>query len=88
MVLYDSGENYFVPSTDVDEIDVEFVKDLDSDKNFPEIDKFGEHGVLSFSKMVQDGVIDVDKNDDGVPVALGVYEEKDFETWTKFTSYG
>jgi len=38
--------------TNVDAVDVEFAKALDTDEQFHEIGRFKDHGLINFSKLV------------------------------------
>jgi len=51
-VAYTSPENHWVSATNVDAVDVEFAKALDTADKFDEIGRFKDYGLMNFSKMV------------------------------------
>lgn len=58
---FNSGENQFVPKTNVDDNDVDFAEDLDNAELNKAHSLFGDHGIMNFTKMVEDGVLNVHK---------------------------
>jgi len=69
-----TNENQFVPATDINEDDVDLAAYLDDQELNKAHTLFGDKGIMNFEKMVKDGLLNVNKPQNGVPLEIDTYE--------------
>ena len=65
-----SKENQFVPATEFNEDDVDFGASFDNQDNNKAYSLFKENGIMNFTKMIKDGVLNIHKAENGTPLEL------------------